>query len=610
MALDVCVRRRLIRNGAICGACVVDAISRSPEPGDVATGLLALLARGRLAQLAGLGSLLVASSAAPLAGPQLMRAFIDEATAARPLSLLALIAGGYVVVSFVQQAIGVAVAHVSVHLAWIATNDLRDRVARQALGLDLSFHERHSPGELIERTDGDITVLASFLSSFVVQAVGSVLTLLGVLIAVFVEDWRVGLGLTVFAAVAGATIGGLRKSTVPAATERRVALAALLGGIEERLGGVEDLRANAGGAFAVRRFQRASSHLVSVSRRASLASRTNWVLTLVVFAAGGVLSLSAGTALFHAGAITLGTVYLLFRYTDMVRAPLERIFEQLPKVQEAIAGFARVGQLLAERPAVRDDGRSVLPAGPLSVELDDVSFAYRKGDPVLDGLSLTVDPGTVLGVVGRTGSGKTTLSRILLRLLDPAEGTLRIAGTDVRDVRIGELRKCVALVTQDVQLFEASVRDNLTLFGAHGTSDDEMVELLDSLGLGPWYRALPSGLDTALGPGGGGVSAGEAQLIAFARVFLRDPGLVVLDEATSRLDPVSEARIEQAVARLLVGRTAILIAHRLGTLDRADQILVLERGRIVEQGTRRALADDSASRFAGLLAMTSGDTPR
>jgi ATP-binding cassette subfamily B protein len=255
---------------------------------------------------------------------------------------------------------------------------------------------------------------------------------------------------------------------------------------------------------------------------------------------------------------------------------------------------------------VPDDGRSALPAGPLAVELDGVGFAYRKGHPVVDGLSLSVEPGTVLGVVGRTGSGKTTLSRLLLRLLDPDDGTVRVAGTDLRDVRIEELRSRVALVTQDVQLFGASVRDNLTVFGAHDGSDDEMADLLDSLGLGTWYRALPSGLDTLLGPGGAGVSAGEAQLIAFARVFLRDPGLVVLDEATSRLDPASEARIERAVDRLLVGRTAILIAHRLGTLDRADRILVLEQGRIVEHGARRELVDDPESRFAGLLAMTSG----
>jgi ATP-binding cassette subfamily B protein len=571
----------------------------------MADGVLALLTRGRLAQLVGLGALLAVSSAVPLIGPQLLRVFIDEAVAGRALSMLALIAGGYVAVSFIQQTVSVAVAYASTHLTWVATNALRGAVARHALGLDLSFHEGHSPGELIERTDGDITALSSFVSSFLVYVVGNTVTLLGVLIVVFVEDWRVGLGLTAFAAVAGATIGRLRNSAVPAAAERQAALAALFGEIEERLGGAEDLRANAGGVFAVRRFQHAMGHLVRVSRRASLASRTNWVITLAVFAAGGVLSLLAGTVLFHAGAITLGTVYLLFRYTSLLREPLEHISQQLPKIHEAIAGCARVRQLLAEQPAVRDNGRLTLPTGPPSVELDGVSFTYRNGNNVLDKLSLTVEPGTVLGVVGRTGSGKTTLTRLLLRLLEPTEGTVRIAGTDVADVRMDDLRTRVALVTQDVQLFEASVRDNLTVFGAHRADDDEMVDVLDNLGLGPWYRMLPSGLDTLLGPGGTGVSAGEAQIIAFARTFLRDPGLVILDEATARLDPASEARMEEAVDRLLVGRTAILIAHRLGTLDRADQIVVLEQGRIVEHGPRQTLVNDPASRFAGLLATAS-----
>ncbi|MCO1660808.1 ABC transporter ATP-binding protein [Pseudonocardia humida] len=572
----------------------------------MADGLVAVLARGRLARILGMAALLVVSAAIPLVGPQLMRVFIDEAAAGRPVTLLVAVAGGYVAVSFVQQTLRVLVTSASTHLTWAATNELREKVARHILGLDLSFHERHSPGELIERADGDVTALTSFASSFLVQFVGSAVTLLGVLVVVFVEDWRVGLGLAGFVVVAGVTIGRVRHSAVPMAVERRAASAALFGELEERLGGAEELRANAGGAFAIRRFQRALERLIRVSRRASLASRTNWVVTLTVFAAGGVASLLAGTLLFQAGSISLGTVYLLFRYTDLLRGPLEAISDQLPKAQEALAGVSRVRQVLAERSAVPDDGRATLPPGPLSVELDGVRFAYTPDTDVLGGLSLTVEPGTVLGVVGRTGSGKTTVTRLLLRLLDPTDGAVRIAGTDVRHVRLADLRKRVALVTQDVQLFAASLRDNLTLFGAHRADDDEMVAVLRDLGLGDWYRALPDGLDTVLGPGGAGASAGEAQLVAFARVFLRDPGLVVLDEATSRMDPVSEARIERAVTMLLVGRTAIVIAHRLGTLDRADRILVLERGRIAEHGPRQALADDAGSLFAGLLAAAAG----
>jgi ATP-binding cassette, subfamily B, bacterial len=568
--------------------------------------LFAVLARGRETQLAGLGLLVVASSLLPLAGPQLLRVFIDNAVAGRPLSFLVFVACVYIGVLLVQHVLRVAVSYASAHLVWVATNALRERVAGHTLDLDLTFHDAHTPGELIERTDGDVTALSTFVTSFVVQLAGGALTLLGVLVVVLVEDWRIGLGMLGFVVVGALAIGGMRDFAVEPATERRAASARLFGEIEERLNSAEDLRANAGGGYAVRRFQHTLADFMRVSFRAAGATRTIWVVTGAVFAAGGVLSLLAGVILYDTGAISLGTVYLLFRYTVMVQDPLEQISDQQQLAQDAMAGFTRVQDLLDQQPSVRDTGRRTLPDGPLSVELRDVSFAYPTSDPVLRNVDLRLRPGTVLGVVGRTGSGKTTLSRLLLRLADPAEGSVRVGGVDVRQVRLEDLRRRVALVTQDVQLFDATVRDNLTLFDAYSADDRRLLGVLDDLGLGPWYRSLPDGLDTRLGSGGAGVSAGEAQLLAFARVFLRDPALVVLDEATSRLDPVSEARIERAVDKLLAGRTAVLIAHRLSTLDRADEIVVLDRGRIVEHDTRTELMDSAGSRFAGLLATASG----
>ncbi|MEQ4209820.1 ABC transporter ATP-binding protein [Actinopolymorpha sp. B9G3] len=568
--------------------------------------LIAVLARGRHAQLAGLGLLVLATSALPLAGPQVLRMFIDNAVLARPAPLLALLAGGFLAVSLVHHVVAVAVSYASTRLAWVATNALREELARHVLELDLSFHDEHSPGELIERTDGDVTAVSSFVTSLVVQVVGSLLTLLGVLAVVFLEDWRVGLGMVGFVVAASLAIAGLRKFAVPEAIERRAASATLLGAIEERLNGADDLRANGGGDYAVRRFQRTLGFFVRASMRASMAMRAVWVITAVLFAAGGIMSLVAGTMLFQAGAISLGTVYLLFRYTSLLRDPLEQISEQQQVAQEAVASFTRIQRLFDEQPAIRDTGRSMLPSGPLDVELSGVSFAYPNGARVLHEIDLRIEPGKVVGVVGRTGSGKTTLTRLLLRLLVPADGVVRVAHTDLRDVRLADLRRRVALVTQDVQVFDATVRDNLTLFGTHRADDRDLVGVLIDLGLGPWYRGLSAGLDTMLGPGGAGMSAGEAQLLTFARVFLRDPGLVVLDEATSRLDPESEGRIERAVDKLLAGRTAILIAHRLGTLDRADEIVMLDAGRIIERGARHDLLDDSSSRFAALQASASG----
>jgi ABC-type multidrug transport system fused ATPase/permease subunit len=202
--------------------------------------------------------------------------------------------------------------------------------------------------------------------------------------------------------------------------------------------------------------------------------------------------------------------------------------------------------------------------------------------------------------VGRTGSGKTSLGRLLLRLWDPTGGVVRLGGVDLRDVPAGELRHRVAVVTQDVELLRAPVRDNLTMLGQVVVDDAHLVAALDEVGLGPWFAGLPAGLDTVL-DGTNGLSAGEAQLLAFARAFLADPGLVVLDEASSRLDPTTEALVGAATARLLAGRTAVVIAHRLATLDRVDEIAVVEAGALVEHGTREALAARPSSRYARLL---------
>jgi ABC-type multidrug transport system fused ATPase/permease subunit len=224
---------------------------------------------------------------------------------------------------------------------------------------------------------------------------------------------------------------------------------------------------------------------------------------------------------------------------------------------------------------------------------------------VLHGVAFRLEPGEILGLLGRTGSGKTTVTRLLFRLYDPDAGAITLGSqgraTDLRRLTLASLHERVGIVTQDVQIFRASVRDNLTFFERSHVPDSEIVALLEEIGLGPWLRGLPRGLDTELESGGTGLSAGEAQLLAFARVFLKNPGLVVLDEASSRLDPATEQLIERAVDRLLRGRTAIIVAHRLSTVQRADKILILDGGRVVEAGPREALAADPDSHFAGLL---------
>jgi ABC-type multidrug transport system fused ATPase/permease subunit len=229
--------------------------------------------------------------------------------------------------------------------------------------------------------------------------------------------------------------------------------------------------------------------------------------------------------------------------------------------------------------------------------------------PVLRDLSLRLAPGRVLGIVGRTGSGKTSLTRLIPRFYDPRAGTVRLGGVDVRAVSLAAVRARIGVVTQEVHLFHASVRDNVTLFD-DSVPDARIEEVLGSLGLAAWARALPDGLDTPLGTGAAGLSAGQAQVLACARILLRDPDIVILDEASSRLDPATERLVHQALGRLLRGRTGIIVAHRLATVAYADDILVLEDGQAREYGARANLAANPDSRFAELLRTAAAEVTR
>ncbi|MFZ4719817.1 MAG: ABC transporter ATP-binding protein [Ilumatobacteraceae bacterium] len=562
-----------------------------------------------------LGVLVGAASALALAGPLLVRRIVDVATGATAgsagtddaASQITLLALGFLAIAVVTQVILVVVAWFATTTAWHTTNQLRLQLARHVLGLDHEFHRTHTPGELIQRVDGDVTAVSDFLGRVVPKLAGAATLVAGMVGVLFVLDWRLALGTVGYLTLAGWLVARGRHRAVQESSDEMGAYAVLYGGIEERLTASEDLRANGAGAHAMWRFiDESSSAMRSAVTRERAFLRLWWAVSTSV-SLGMVMSLVAGAALVSTGAITIGTAFLLFQYALLIERPLEEVVHQLELVQKANGAMVRVIDLLAVRADIRDVGTTRPPAGPLEVTFDGLSFDYGDGEGVLHDIDLTLGAGRSLGIVGRTGSGKTTLSRLVLRLVEATGGTVRLQGVPIEDVPLAELRRRVAMIPQEVELFAGSVRDNVTLFDPE--PEDAAVErALTAVGL---ESLAAGGIHRPLGAGGAGLSAGEAQLLALARVWLRDPDLVVLDEATARVDPATEAQLDAAVAALMEGRTVIVIAHRLSTLRHVDDVLVLDHGRVLEHGPRDLLAADPTSRFHHLLsvALEHVDTP-
>ena len=533
-----------------------------------------------------------------LLNPQILRYFIDTAKTGGATRNL-IIAGG---VFFAIGALGQVVMLVNTYLAqdvgWRATNGMRGDLASHCLKLDMSFHNEHTPGEMVERVDGDTTALSSFFSEFTLQVIGSLLFLGGILILVTREDWRIGIPLTGFVVVAIIVFNLTRNIAVPIYTAEREGYSRLFGFLEERLTGIEDIRTNGGIGYTMDRFYDVNRDVYGRAVKAHVMGEVLQTISGVLFTLGNALTMGMGIYLFQKDAFTIGTVYLVIHYTAMLRGPLILISRQINELQRATAGFNRIEELYRVTSSIEDGTESLPTSGALGIEFDQVTFGYTKDESVLKEVSFQLEPGKSLGLLGRTGSGKTTITRLLFRLYEINRGQIRVGGKPIEEIQLDDLRNRIGMVTQDVQLFNATVRENLTLFDA-GIPDARILSVVEELGLSEWYQSLPNGLDTFLE--GTGLSAGEAQLLAFARVFLKDPKVVILDEPSSRLDPATEQRIDNAVQRLLRGRTSIIIAHRLGTVQQVDEIMILADGEIREHGERTRLVQDPDSLFSQLL---------
>ncbi|WP_145317787.1 ABC transporter ATP-binding protein [Paenibacillus xylanexedens] len=553
--------------------------------------------KGRLAVLL---IMLLTSTGLQLLNPQIIKRFIDTAASGGVLTNLIQLAGLFLVVAVINQLITVAVSYLGNDVAWRATNQLRGDLLKHCLRLDMRFHNVKTPGEMIERVDGDVTSISNFFAMFIVQVIGSFVLLAGILGFMFSVNVPIALVMTVFTLLSILFMVFIRNLGVDSSKNERAASATLFGLIEERIAGIEDVQANGHVPYVMNRFYRTMRTVFRKGRKAWLLRVIPWNTTVVLFALAVTAVLLLGVHYYMEGLISIGTLFLIYQYTQMLNDPIEMLGDQVQEFQKAKSGMLRSRELLSMQSVIEEGTEEQLPEGPLGLEFSQVHFSYNQDKPVLQDINFAIKPGERLGIIGRTGSGKSSLSRVLLRLYNLDRGTIRVGGTDITKLSLQALYRRVGMVTQDVQLFDGTLRDNLTLF--NGDVSDHMIkETTDRLGLSQWIDSQPAGLDTYLAAGGASLSAGEAQLFALTRVFLTEPSLVILDEPSSRLDAATEGMLQSAIDQLMKQSTGVIIAHRLATLEKVDRIMVLGDGKVLEFGAREELASNPASHYARLL---------
>lgn len=562
--------------------------------------LLRAHTRGRRGMFAVVVAALVAGAGVQVASPLVVRAFLDLARAGAAVERLTAVAALFVGVAVAGSALEVVRSHAGAVLAWHAMNNLRHRLFRHVIDLGHSFFARTAPGNLLERVDGDVAKLGRLLSDLLPELAANLLMTAGIAVVLLSEDWRVGAAVAAFAVVGVVAVDRVRALGVPRFVRSRAASAAFFGRLSEWLAAAEELRPLGGQRYVRASFEHVLARWLPREVAAEIAGHALSLANTLVFIGGMAVGLSVSAGLYRAGLLTLGTVWLVYRYSELIRGPLTALRAEMQQLQQAQAALIRIDDLLAETGAAHA-GTARLPAGACSLAFDRVRFRYVDGAPVLRDASFAVSEGTVLGLIGSTGSGKSTITRLLSRMIELQEGDIRLGGVSVRDLAAGHLRHRVAVLPQEAEIIPGSVRDNATLFD-DSVPAEAVADAFRRLGAGAWLQQLAGGVETAVGPGYRELSSGERQLVAISRILLREPSVVILDEPAARIDPATEALVRRALAQLLRGRTGLVIAHRRTTLDLVDEVALLEHGAIAERIPRADLEAGEPSRIRTFLA--------
>lgn len=549
--------------------------------------------------------MLILASGLELVGPWLTKVAIDSAIPAGDLGFLGLL--GVIYVASLLLASGLEYVR-TLLTTWIGQKvmeDLRNEIVSRLQRLGLSFFDRNPVGRLMTRVTSDVEVLNEMFTSGVVTIFGDVFTLAFIVAAMLALDWKLALVTFTVLPFVFATAWFFRLKVRAAYRDIRVRLARINAYVQERIGGMTVVQLFKQEEPTRRRFREINDDYL----RAHLRSITYYALFFPVVELLSAVALAliiwygGGEAL--RGALTIGVIAAFLQYARRFFRPIQDLSEKYNILQSAMASSERIFRLLDEEPEIRAPERPVALPSPVRgrIGFEDVWFRYARpperdgGDPflhpsrewVLRGIRFTVEPGQRVAIVGATGAGKTTILNLLLRFYEPQRGRITLDGVDVRDLPVEELRSQMGLVLQDVYLFSGTARKNIVL--GRPISHEAMREAARRVGLERYIGRLPDGYEHILGERGSNLSVGERQLLSFARALAGDPRVLLLDEATSSVDSELEAQIQEALAELMEGRTSLVIAHRLSTVQNADRILVLHHGEIRESGSHRELLE-------------------
>ena len=530
----------------------------------------------------GLATVLV--TAASLSEPLIIGYAIDAGLVAGSLTVIYAMVALYVgvnvltwVLSYVQ----------TFGMGWVGQHmilDLRNALFGHLQSLSLQFYSEQKAGWIISRLTNDIENFNTLLNDGVQNLVKNGLTLIGVFVAIFFVDWRLALATLSILPIMVAGTAVFRIKSWRAYRAAREAVAEVIAHLQENVSGLRVVQAFTRERTSAARFAERNRAYRRANTRATVLSAVYFPGVELLGSAGLAIVLLYGGYRVVAGEMTVGELVAFVGLLNMFFQPIQQLSQLYSDLQSTLASLEKVFAVLdtesdrADRPNAKelDNLRG-------DVDFDRVSFAYGE-DKVLEEVSFRIEPGETLAIVGETGAGKSTVIKLLSRFYDPTSGTIRVDGEDLSTVRGSSLRRHMGVVLQDTFLFTGTIEENIR-YGRPDATDEEIVAAAKTVGADDFIRRFPEGYETQVRERGGRLSAGERQLVAFARALLADPKLLVLDEATSSVDLATEARIEKALDKLLAGRTSIVIAHRLSTVKRADRILVMGEGRVLEEGT-------------------------